>query len=96
MVTGLHAGFIVEDYADWKRGFDAHVEQRKAGGEVAYRVFRDADDPNTLTVLTEHGNLKQLQAFLGSAEIKLAMEQAGITKMGTMLFLEEVDSGTHG
>ncbi len=96
MVTGLHAGFIVKDFAEWKKGFDAHLEQRKAGGEVAFRVFRNADDPNTLTVLTEHESLEQLQAFLNSPELKLAMEQAGITKMGTMLFLEEVDSGTHG
>jgi len=96
MVTGLHAGFIVEDYEAWKKSFDAHVEHRKGGGEVAYRVFRSADDPNTLTVLTEHERLEQLQAFPSSPGLRLAMQQAGIAKMGTMLFLEEVDSGTHG
>lgn len=95
MVTCLHAGFSVKDFEAWKKGFDAHLEQRKAGGEVAFRVFRNADDPNTLTVLTEHKSSEQLQAFLDAPELKLAMEQAGVTKMGTIFFLDEVDSGTH-
>jgi len=50
MVTHLHAGFKVEDYERWKEGYDASIGQRKASGEVSFQVFRNADDPNTVTV----------------------------------------------
>ena len=51
MVTHLHAGFKVENYERWKEGYDASIGQRKASGEVSFQVFRNADDPNTVTVL---------------------------------------------
>jgi len=36
-----------------------------------------------------------VQAFLESPDLRARMEAAGITEMGQMLIMEEMDSGTH-
>jgi len=95
MVTHLHVGFKVENYEQWKEGYDASIEQRKATGEVSFQVFHNVDDPNTVTVLSVQESAEQVQAFMDSPDLKARMEAAGITEMGQMLIVEEMDSGTH-
>ena len=93
MVTSIHVAFQVDDYEQWKRSFDAHLNARKAAGELSYKVYRDVESPNTVTVLTEQEDPAKLKAFLESPDLAKAMEEAGITRMGEMLTLEEVDNG---
>jgi quinol monooxygenase YgiN len=95
MVTHLHAGFKVGDYKQWKEEYDASIEQRKASGEISFQVFRNVDDPNTVTVLSVQESAEQVQAFMDSPDLKARMKAAGITEMGQMLIMEEMDSGTH-
>jgi len=95
MVTHVHVGFKVENYERWKEGYDASIEQRKATGEVSFQVFHNVDDPNTVTVLSVQESAEQVQAFIDSPDLKARMEAAGITEMGQMLIVEEMDSGTH-
>ena len=95
MVTHLHVGFKVENYEQWKEGYDASIEQRKASGEISYHVFRNADDPNTVTVLSVQESAEKVQAFLDSPDLKARMKAAGVTEMGQMLIMEEMDSSTH-
>ena len=95
MVTHLHVGFKVENYERWKEGYDASIEQRKATGEVSFQVFRNVDDPNTVTVLSVQESAEQVQAFMDSPDLKARMEAAGITEMGKMLIVQEMDSGIH-
>lgn len=94
MVRHLHAGFRVENYEKWKKGYDASIEQRKATGEVSFQVFRNVDDPNTVTVLSVQKSAEQVQAFMDSPDLKARMAAAGITRMGRMLIMDEMDSGT--
>ena len=93
MVTHVHVGFKVENYEQWKKEYDASIEQRKATGEISFQVFRNVDDPNTVTVLSVQESAEQVQAFMDSPDLKARMEAAGITEMGQMLILEEMDSG---
>ena len=95
MVTHVHVGFKVENYERWKKGYDASIEQRKAAGEISFRVFRNVDDPNTVTVLSVQESAEQVQTFMDSPDLKARMEAAGITQMGQMLIPEEMDSGAH-
>jgi len=95
MVTHAHVGFKVENYERWKEGYDASIEQRKAAGEISFQVFRNADDPNTVTVLSVQESAEQVQAFMDSPDLKARMEAAGITEMGQMLIMEEMDSAAH-
>ena len=95
MVTHLHVGFKVENYERWKEGYDASIEQRKASGEISFQVFRNVDDPNTVTVLSVQQSAEQVQAFINSPDLRSRMKAAGITQIGQMLIVEEMDSGTH-
>jgi len=95
MVTHLHAGFKVENYERWKEGYDASKEQRKTSGESSFQVFRNVDDPNTVTVISLQESAEKVQAFLNSPDLKARMKASGITKMGQMLIMEEMDSGKH-
>jgi quinol monooxygenase YgiN len=95
MVTHLHVGFKVKNYEQWKEGYDASIEQRKAGGEISFQVFRNVDDPNTVTVLSVQESAEQVQAFMDSPDLKARMKASGITEMGQMLIMEEMDRGTH-
>jgi len=95
MVTHLHVGFKVEDYNKWKEGYDASIEQRKASGETSFQIFRNIDDPNTVTVLSVQESAEKVQSFLDSPELQARMKAAGISQMGQMLIMEEMDSGTH-
>ena len=95
MVTHLHVGFKVENYQKWKEGYDASIEQRKAAGEISFQVFRNVDAPNTVTVLSVQKSVEQVQAFMDSPDLKARMAAAGITQMGQMLIMEEMDSGMH-
>ena len=95
MVTHLHVGFKVKNYERFKEGYDANIKQRKAAGEISFQVFRNIDDPNTMTVLSVQESAEQVQAFMDSPDLKERMEAAGITEMGQMLIMEEMDSGPH-
>ncbi len=95
MVTHVHVGFKVEDYERWKEGYDASIDQRKASGEISFQVFRNVDDPNTMTVISVQESAEGIQAFMDSPDLKARMGAAGITQMGLMLILEEMDGGTH-
>jgi quinol monooxygenase YgiN len=95
MVTHLHVGFKVKNYEQWKQGYDASLEQRKASGEISFQVFRNVDDPNIVTVLSVQQSAEQVQAFMDSPDLQARMKASGITEMGKILIMEEMDSGTH-
>jgi len=95
MVAHLHVGFKVGDYEKWKKGYDDSIDQRKASGEISFQVFRSVDDPNRVTVLSMQQSAEQVQAFMDSPDLKARMEKSGITEMGQMLIMEQMDSGTH-
>ncbi len=72
MGTHLHAGFKVKDYERWKEGYDASIEQRLASGELSFQVFRDMDDPNTVTVLSVQQSEEQVRAFMACPTFRSA------------------------
>ena len=95
MVKFMHAGFRVDDYAKWKKGFDASLPQRQLAGEVSYEVLRSVDDEHRLTVVSVLKNAAVVSAFVKAPNFIEMMMAAGIAEMGQVLLLEEVDSATH-
>ena len=95
MVTFVHAGFRVNDYEQWKRGFDASAPQRKMAGEVSYRVLRDVEDTESLTVVSVLKNMALVAAFTKAPNFESMMKASGVVQMGQVSLLEEVDSGPH-
>jgi quinol monooxygenase YgiN len=85
----VHVRHHVEDYSRWREGFDNHASVRRASGatEETY-VMRSVDDPNALTVIMGWTDLEKAKAFTQSANLKAAMEKAGVTGPPEVRFLE--------
>jgi quinol monooxygenase YgiN len=79
----------VKDFAAWKLVFDSAVSLRAASGELSVQVFRDASDPNKLTVLNQWTSMESAQKFALSPELKAAMEKAGVVGQPAVYFLNE-------
>ena len=83
----------VRDYAAWKQVFDEFAPQRRAGGEVSYRISHLEDDRNDIVVVVEWDSMENAKAFFASETLREAMGRAGVEGEPTILFLNAGDSG---
>ena len=60
----LQIGYQVRDYAAWKKVFDSDPAGRAASGARSVRVFRDAEDQNSVAVLLDFDTKDAATAFL--------------------------------
>ena len=79
----------VKDFAEWKKVFDSAIEMRKSAGELSAEVFRDASNPNNITVINKWDSLENAQKFVQAPELKAAMEKAGVAGPPAIYFLNE-------
>ena len=68
----------VSDYAAWRKGYDAFDPSRTRLGVRGHEVYRDLDDPNTVTAWHDFDDADAARRFAGSAELKSAMKGAGV------------------
>jgi quinol monooxygenase YgiN len=69
----------VADYAKWREGFDANEPARRAAGATGVKqVYRDAENPNTITVLIEWDSAENALRFFQDPGLKEAMAAAGV------------------
>ncbi len=80
----------VSDFATWKKVFDSSVDMRKTAGELSNQLFRDASDPNKVTVINQWKSMADAQKFAHSPELKAAMEKSGVVGQPAIFFLNEV------
>ena len=83
----------IEDYAKWKNAFDGFIEFRKASGEQSFHVSRPVDNPNTLVILFEWDSAENAMAFLDSADLKNAMQKAGVLGPPEITIMETATRG---
>ena len=79
----------VKDFAEWKRVYDSVADLRSSNGELSDKIYRDASDPNKLTVMFKWDSLENAQKYSQSPELKAAMEQAGVEGPPNIYFLNE-------
>lgn len=84
---------IVNDYAGWKKVFDNFSDFRKQSGEKSFQIFHPGDNPNNLTLLFEWDTEQNAETFLGSTELKTAMQNAGVTEEPNIQILNQLDKG---
>lgn len=83
----------VKDYDAWKSVFDSVSDLRKRNGERSYQILRQDDGANTVFALFEWDNLDNARKYAASAELKAAMERAGVTGKPEISFLEQAARG---
>jgi hypothetical protein len=68
----------VTDYTVWRKGYDAHEQNRRSAGITNGRVFRSAEDPNDVVVLQDVTDLAKARTFVASDDVKAAMQKNGV------------------
>ena len=76
----------VDDYAAWRKGYDAFESARIKLGVRGHAVYQDVDDGNDVTVWHDFDNLEAAKAFGNSSELKVAMKDAGVMMAPTIWF----------
>ncbi|MBK6792830.1 MAG: hypothetical protein IPG80_09870 [Anaerolineales bacterium] len=70
------------DYATWRTIFDGDETRRHAAGATGVKhVFRDVDDPNTVTVIIEWDNEDNARKFMNDPALKEKMQESGVIGM---------------
>lgn len=78
----------VTDYTHWKEAFDAHLTARKHAGETGCRLFQSVEDPREIIIFSDWDSLEQARKFMGSEELRQAMQQAGVVGKPEVQFVE--------
>lgn len=89
MATYLLVRHQVQDFADWKRAYDAHRSKRDEAGLTEKYVLRRADTPNEVILLFEARDVNLARTFAGSADLKETMRNAGVVGQPDLYFLTE-------
>lgn len=84
----------VEDYGKWKPVFDGDQGRRARAGCKEARLYRDAQDPNTLTVVMEFGSQDQAHAFANDPVLAETMGKGGVIGRPDVSFLDFVERQT--
>ena len=79
----------VADYSRWKQAFDAHLNVRKAAGEVGNRLLLSVDDPRDVTIVMDWDSLERARKFAASDDLKQAMQGSGVEGVPEIRFLED-------
>ena len=83
----------VRDYEAWKSVFDSASDLRKRNGEKSYQILRQGNGSKELVALFAWDSLDNARKYAASAELKAAMERAGVVGKPEILFLEEAARG---
>jgi heme-degrading monooxygenase HmoA len=65
-------------FGAWRPAYDAHENSRRSAGITNARVFRGADDPNDLVILTDVADEAKARSWTASDDLRSAMQAAGV------------------
>jgi quinol monooxygenase YgiN len=69
----------VADYAQWRVVFDNHEPTRRSFGATGTKqVYRDLEDPNSITMVLEWDSAENAHRFLQDPSLKEAMQAGGV------------------
>ena len=88
-MAGMLVQHKVKDFANWKKVYDSQTTLRVSSGELSNQIYRDASDPNQLTLVFKWNSVENAQKFAHSPELREAMEKAGVEGPPSIHFLNE-------
>jgi quinol monooxygenase YgiN len=83
----------VEDYAAWKKIFDAAAGIRQAAGERDYQVLKYENNANKVVHFSSWTSVTDAKQFFESPELVEIRAAAGV-KSPDFIYLEQLESGT--
>jgi hypothetical protein len=85
---GIIVMHSVEDYGSWRVEYDQFDEVRRASGIVGHAVSQEFGNPNHVIVYHQAEDLAALHAFVDSAELANAMQDAGVVGDPDIRFIQ--------
>jgi heme-degrading monooxygenase HmoA len=85
----------VRDYDAWKPTFDEHESVRAGYGCQGHTVYRSADDPNQVTVVTRWATREGAEQFARDPSLAEAMKKGGVISEPTVTWLEEAETSSY-
>lgn len=82
--------FKVKDFSEWKKIFDTKKDFRATSGALSSQIFKDAADPNLVTLLFKWDSLENAKKFAASSELRAAQQLAGVQGVPSVSFLSEI------
>lgn len=79
----------VQDYNRWRAAFDDAIMLRRNAGEQSYRIFRNFENADEVTLLCDFDTFDHARKFMSSEELKKAMQAAGVKGETEVRFLHE-------
>src|SRR4051794_33038861 len=86
LVTVRHQ---VKEYAAWRKIYGEFAPVQKTAGVIEESVYQDKDNPNDVLVLHRFADRAKADAFLAGAELREAMQRAGVTGQPRIELFEE-------
>lgn len=78
----INVRHTVADYEKWRLVFDEGETYRRAAGATGVnQVYRDVDDPNTVTVVLEWDNAENARKLMDDPVLREDMQKAGVIGM---------------
>ena len=68
----------VNNFSDWKTGFDVHEKVRASFGIKVESVNQSDANPNHVTVICNFPNMEAVNGFINSPDLHEAMEKGGV------------------
>jgi len=78
----------VADFAKWKPVYDAHGSARAGAGLKELHLLRNTDNPNEVILLFSADDVDKARGFATSADLRDAMQKAGVTDKPDVWFLK--------
>lgn len=76
----------VEDFEQWKPGFDDHDSTRKEYGQLGYQLYKGSEDPNEVVALLYWDSVENAQRFIEESDLTEVMEEVGVVGEPEILF----------
>jgi quinol monooxygenase YgiN len=91
MTAALIVRHRVANFDKWKEVFDSFTPVRKEHGWLSAIVYRDATDPNMVTIVNRVKDLDGAKRYGSSNGLREAMQKAGVQGAPEIFFVEEAE-----
>ena len=92
MSAALIVRHRVANFEEWKKVFDSMTETRKQHGWLQAFVYRDATDPNMVTIVNRVKDLDGAKRYGSSDVLRNAMKNGGVQGPPEVFFLDQSDA----
>ena len=79
----------VADYDKWRQIYDDDAEARKAAGCTGTHLFRNAKDPNDVTINFQWDSIEHAEQFFASPKLHEVLQNAGVVGQPEVWFVED-------